>query len=85
MNEDSTTRALAIAELIVMAARAGDDIGDSLSLALGSAADRLGSVAALVEARPGSWEADAVRQLAIQYATTPDGLDGMLRAVPPPA
>lgn len=62
----------AISAAILDSVRAGDDLGDVLSAALGSAADELGSVEALVAGRPGSWEAEHVRALAMQYADTPD-------------
>jgi hypothetical protein len=74
MREDSTTRAHAIAAAIVKAVSEGDDLGDSLSLALGTAADELGSIEALVQGRPGSWEANHVRLLAVQYASVDGGL-----------
>ena len=65
-------------DAVLESVRAGDDFGDVLSAALGAAASTLGSVEALVEGRPGSWEADHVRQLAVQYADTQDGLRGQL-------
>lgn len=63
-----------IREAIIDSVRAGDDLGDVLSLALGQAANRMRSIEALVAGRPGSWEADLIRRLAVQYADTPDGL-----------
>lgn len=63
-------RSAAVTAAVVASVRAGDDLGDLLSHALGTAARELGSVEALVATRPGSWEADHVRQLARQYADT---------------
>lgn len=63
----------ALAAAILTCVRAGDDLGDALSYALGTAANELGSVEALVAGRSGSWEASHVRALAVQYARTPDG------------
>ena len=65
-----TDRIERLTTLIVEIVQDGDDLGDALSAALGAAANELGSVEALVEGRPGSWEADHVRQLAVPYATT---------------
>lgn len=66
---EATARIVDLVEDLVDVVRAGDDLGDVLSCALGQAADRVGGVEALVAGRPGSWEADHVRQLAEQYAT----------------
>lgn len=49
-------------------ARAGDDLGDVVSAALGIVANRLGGIEELVRGRPGSWEAEHIRQLAEPYA-----------------
>lgn len=56
-----------IAEAIVDSVRAGDDLGDVLSQALGTAAVRIGSLRGLTRARPGSWESHLVHRLAAQY------------------
>lgn len=72
MSAESDDRVEALADAIVASVRAGDDFGDTLSLALGKAADRVGGVRALVAGRPGSWEAQDVLHLAAPYANTPD-------------
>lgn len=74
-NSPADVRARALTDAILACARAGDDLGDMLSFALGTAANELGSVSALVAGRPGSWEAYDVRHLAAQYAETADRLD----------
>jgi hypothetical protein len=64
-------RAQRIAEEIEASLAAGEDLGDVLARALGWAADRAGSVEALVASRPHSFEADFVRRLALRHATVP--------------
>lgn len=59
-----------ITEAIVDSVRAGDDLGDVLSYALGMVANRVGGIERMLS-RPGSWEADHVRRLAEQYVTHP--------------
>jgi hypothetical protein len=58
---DYTDRA---AEAVTAAARAEHDFGGWLSLVLVRAAAQLGSLDALTEGRPGSWEAELVDRLA---------------------
>lgn len=53
----------AIAETLVSVAKSGGSVADVLTGALGEAAERLGSVCALVD-RPGSWEAAHIVRLA---------------------
>lgn len=60
-----------ITEAIVDSVRAGDDLGDVLSYALGMVANRVGGIERMLARRPGSWEADHVRRLAEQYVTHP--------------
>ena len=55
-----TTRAI---EAVTQAARTEHDFAGWLARVLAEAAGRLGSSDALVEGRPGSWEADHVMQL----------------------
>jgi hypothetical protein len=62
-------RAGQLAEVIEACVAAGEDLGDVLARALGIAADRAGSVEALVARRPLSFEADFVRRLAQRHAT----------------
>jgi len=69
-------RALRIAEQIEASVAAGEDLGDVLARALGLAADRAGSVEALVARRPHSFEADFVRRLALRHATVPAHAQG---------
>jgi len=64
-------RAHELADVIVASVAAGEDLGDVLARALGLAADRLGSVTALVARRPMSYEADFVRGLALRHASVP--------------
>jgi hypothetical protein len=64
-------RARQLADVLVASVNAGEDLGDVLARALGLAADRLGSVEALVARRPLSYEADFVRQLALRHASVP--------------
>jgi hypothetical protein len=64
-------RARQLADVIVASVAAGEDLGDVLARALGLAADRTGSVEALVARRPLSAEADFVRRLASRHATVP--------------
>lgn len=86
MNDDELreyeARVSDIREAIIDSVRAGDDLGEVLSVALGQAANRLGSRAALVAGRPGSWEADHVLRLAAPHAQTLDNpFYATLRAV----
>jgi hypothetical protein len=53
-----------MAEIMVKARRAHQDLGEILVCSLHAAADALGDVEQLVAGRPGSWEADIVRRLA---------------------
>jgi len=66
-------RAQQLADVIEATIAAGEDLGDVLARALGLAADRAGSVEALVARRPRSFEADFVRRLALRYASVPPG------------
>jgi hypothetical protein len=66
-----------LAHVIEACVAAGADLGDVLARALGIAADRAGSVEALVATRPLSFEANFVRRLARLHATVPpDGPGG---------
>jgi hypothetical protein len=72
--QDRTARAVS---LITAEAKAGHDVAGWLADVLARAAARLGSSEALLSGRPGSWEADLVRQLL--QGTVGDGgeyLDG---------
>jgi hypothetical protein len=53
----------AIVDIFVQAARSGTDFAEWLAHLLAAAAARLGSTEALLEGRPGSWEAECVRSL----------------------
>lgn len=57
-------RIKAMADVMVQARRASEDIGEVLVAALHDAANQLGNVEALVAGRTGSWEADIVRRMA---------------------
>jgi len=72
-----TTRAI---DAVTQAARTEHDFAGWLARVLAEAAGRLGSSDALVEGRPGSWEADHVMQLvhgtsghADEYLPSPGG------------
>lgn len=60
MSETHTTRAV---KAITQAARAEHDFAGWLAQVLAAAAGQLGSSDALIEGRPGSWEASFVDQL----------------------
>lgn len=62
---DRVERSKPIAAVLVEARKAHEDVGELLAAALQRAANQLGDVEALVAGRPGSWEADIVRRLAI--------------------
>jgi hypothetical protein len=51
------------ATAVIEAVREEQDFGGWLAGVLATAAAELGSTAALIAGRPGSWEADLVRQL----------------------
>ena len=68
-----TDRAVAA---VTAAARAEHDFGGWLSLVLCRAAAQLGSLDALTEQRPGSWEAQHVDGLARGLAGDDEGLAG---------
>lgn len=55
----------AVTDVIVQAATCGLDFPGWMARILATAAARLGSVHALLESRPGSWEAHDLRQLLI--------------------
>jgi len=55
----------AMSALMVQVRKAQQDIGEVLVASLADAAKELGSVEALVHGRPGSWEADIVRRMAL--------------------
>jgi hypothetical protein len=61
-------------EAVTAAARDEGDFGGWLSLVLVRAAAQLGSLDALTERRPGSWEAGLVDQLARGLAFDDEGL-----------
>jgi hypothetical protein len=61
-------------EAVTAAARAEHDFGGWLSLVLVRAAAELGSLDALTERRPGSWEAGHVDALARGLAFDDEGL-----------
>jgi hypothetical protein len=54
----------ALTAAIVRGARAGVDLGDALSTALGAAATELGGVSHVIAGRPGSWESQHLLGLA---------------------
>ncbi len=57
-------RITTMANVMVQARRANEDIGELLAASLHAAARQLGNVEHLVAGRPGSWEADIVRRMA---------------------
>lgn len=65
---EARARMLDLVEDITDCVRAGDDLGDVLSAALGVVANRVGGIEDLVRARPGSWESEHIRRLAEPYA-----------------
>lgn len=67
-SSEAQARLLDLIEDITDVVRAGDDLGDVLSAALGVVANRVGGIEDLVAGRPGSWEAEHVRRLAEPYA-----------------
>ena len=73
------SRVEAIARVLAAAAREGTDVGDLLGAACSLAAARVGSDDALVNGRPGSWEADHVRGLAGGWEYVSDDERGPVR------
>jgi hypothetical protein len=61
-------------EAVTTAARAEHDFGGWLSLVLVRAAAQLGSLDALTQQRPGSWEAELIDRLARGLAFDDEGL-----------
>lgn len=57
-------RITAMANVMIEARRANEDLGELLAASLHAAARQLGGVEDLVVGRPGSWEADIVRRMA---------------------
>lgn len=62
MNQEQIT---AMASIMVEARRAHEDVGEIIAVSLGAAAEKLGDVEDLVRGRPGSWEAEIVRRMAV--------------------
>src|SRR5579863_1402233 len=57
-------RITAMAQTMVAARQAQEDVGELLAAALQDAAKQLGNAESLVIGRPGSWEAEIVRRMA---------------------
>lgn len=76
MNQEERIKAMA--NIMVQARQANEDIGEVLVASLHNASEKLGNVEALVVGRPGSWEADIVRRM----ATAPVGSHDVKRYAP---
>ena len=76
MNQEE--RISKMANVMIEARRANEDIGEVLVASLHDAAEKLNNVEALVAGRPGSWEADIVRRM----ATAPVGSHDVKRYAP---